>query len=397
MIRLRTPSFPLLLLALLLFFLLVTARREDEESKYQKRDFHTLSNEDIRTLVESDPPQWNSVDEGHLGKLLIPRASGSQNNTLVQNYISSVFTKLGWHEEKTPFRGTTPIGDIDFTNLIYTFDPSAPRKIILAAHFDSKWFPDFPANQFIGATDSAAPVAMILDLAEFLTPLLEKRKERIRSGQGILKKDFDEEEVAETTIQIVLFDGEEAFKDWTSTDSIYGARHLAELWQSTYLPSSHPLNKRRLSPPPSVLNTIDHLVLLDLLGNKHSMIYSYFRETDWLHSKMKFADERLQHEGLVEVEKNEKEWFGDMRMRGGIGDDHLPFLHRGVSIFHVISNPFPKVWHTLADDASALSLPALRRWNRILRVFSCEYLGLEPSTTNVKRKYDELVRIYLSA
>ncbi|WVW80090.1 hypothetical protein I302_102063 [Kwoniella bestiolae CBS 10118] len=399
MSRIRIPSSPPSLLLLLFVFVscltLITARQTRDESSYQKRDFHTLSNEDITKLVNLDPPQWNGVDEGHLGKLLIPRASGSQNNTLVQNYISSVFTNLGWHEEKTPFRGTTPIGDIDFQNLIYTFDPSAPRKIIIAAHFDSKWFPDFPANQFIGATDSAAPVSMILDLAEFLTPLLNQRKGRVDSGRGILKRDFDEEEVAETTIQFVLFDGEEAFRDWTATDSIYGARHLAELWQNTFLPSSHPLNKRRLSPSPSVLNTIDHLVLLDLLGNKHSMIYSYFRETDWLHAKMKSADERLQHEGLVEVEKGEKEWFGDMRMRGGIGDDHLPFLHRGVSIFHVISNPFPKVWHTLADDASALSLPALRRWNRILRVFSCEYLGLGPlsattSKSPTKKTTDEL-------
>lgn len=30
------------------------------------------------------------------------------------------------------------------------------------------------------------------------------------------------------------------------------------------------------------------------------------------------------------------------------------------------------------DDATALDLPTLRRWNLILRVFFCEYLGLDP-------------------
>jgi hypothetical protein len=65
---------------------------------------------------------------------------------------------------------------------------------------------------------------MLLDLAEALTPLLQKRSERIKSGMGILQDGFDEEEAAETTVQIVFFDGEEAFKDWTDTDSIYGAR-----------------------------------------------------------------------------------------------------------------------------------------------------------------------------
>jgi hypothetical protein len=29
---------------------------------------------------------------------------------------------------------------------------------------------------------------------------------------------------------MIFFDGEEAFKEWTATDSIYGARHLAQKW-----------------------------------------------------------------------------------------------------------------------------------------------------------------------
>jgi glutaminyl-peptide cyclotransferase len=65
-------------------------------------------------------------------------------------------------------------------------------------------------SQFIGATDSAAPCSTLLDVAESLTPLL-------RHNEG-------DEEWAQTTLQIVLFDGEEAFHDWTATDSIYGAR-----------------------------------------------------------------------------------------------------------------------------------------------------------------------------
>ena len=48
---------------------------------------------------------------------------------------------------QTPFTGSTPIGEVSFTNLIYTFDPDAPRKLVLAAHFDSLYFPNFPQNQ----------------------------------------------------------------------------------------------------------------------------------------------------------------------------------------------------------------------------------------------------------
>ena len=38
------------------------------------------------------------------------------------------------------------------------------------------------------------------------------------------------------TIQLVFLDGEEAFIEWTDTDSIYGARHLAKKWKKTPYP-----------------------------------------------------------------------------------------------------------------------------------------------------------------
>ena len=33
-------------------------------------------------------------------------------------------------------------------------------------------------------------------------------------------------------IIVAFFDGEEAFKEWTATDSIYGSTHLAKKWKS---------------------------------------------------------------------------------------------------------------------------------------------------------------------
>jgi glutaminyl-peptide cyclotransferase len=58
-----------------------------------------------------------------------------------------------------------------------------------------------------------------LDVAEALTPLLEQKRRLIETG------DYDgDDEWAGTTLQMVFFDGEEAFHDWTDTDSIYGAR-----------------------------------------------------------------------------------------------------------------------------------------------------------------------------
>lgn len=40
-------------------------------------------------------------------------------------------------------------------------------------------------------------------------------------------------QASDLTLQFVFFDGEEAFEEWTETDSIYGARHLAEKWEKS--------------------------------------------------------------------------------------------------------------------------------------------------------------------
>ena len=189
-----------------------------------------------------------------------------------------IYTKA---EDK--FTDNTPHGQIAFNNIIVTKDTNAHHKLVLAAHFDSKYFKDFDfigrsftflyislvyMNQTIllahvlGATDSAAPCGILMNLAQTLNPLLERRSETLDTF---------------TTIQLIFFDGEEAFKDWTATDSIYGARHLAEKWSDTMV-TLHDLDMKT-SYSVSPLQQIVAFVLLDLLGTKTATImvfHSFF-------------------------------------------------------------------------------------------------------------------------
>lgn len=226
------PPALLYLLPTLLLFLLPSFSVHAQTDP-RRRDFRPLSPSSLQRLASLAPAQWPSVSSGHLEKLLIPRPVGSDNSTLVQQYISSMFERLGWTPEITSFTAPTPVGERTFTNLVYTFDAAAPRKLVIAAHYDSITYATFPQNQFVGATDSAAPCAMMLDLAEALTPLLQARQERVQAGSAGWGSDgFDEAEAAETTLQLVFFDGEEAFHSWTDEDSVYGARcvpHLSSL------------------------------------------------------------------------------------------------------------------------------------------------------------------------
>jgi len=365
-----------------------------------ERELPTLSLKDISILVKNPDPTKNldvSNPNSHLSNILIPRAPDTENNTLVRNYIISTLKSLDWHIEEDQFTDNTPVGRRRFTNVIATKDPDAPRRVILSAHFDSKYFSSYPQNQFLGATDSAAPCAIMLDLAEALNPLLEARMKRLEEGIE------EDEDVADVTLQLVFFDGEEAFGEWTDTDSIYGARHLAEKWRTTYIA---PNSKRRLNYAATEIQTIEHLILLDLLGAPNPLIRSYFMDTAWLYDAMASAERRLGESGSFVFEDKQdmtpetwKSYFrprrGKARNLGYIGDDHVPFMHNGVSILHVIGDPFPSVWHTLRDDASALDLPTMRRWNLILRVFIAEYLHLQPQdmkprTGPVQRSTSEL-------
>ncbi|NWS64626.1 QPCTL protein, partial [Chunga burmeisteri] len=59
--------------------------------------------------------------------------------------------------------------------------------------------------------------AILLELAAALDQHLRRAKDR----------------GAEVTLQLLFLDGEEAFGDWSVTDSLYGARHLAARMATT--------------------------------------------------------------------------------------------------------------------------------------------------------------------
>lgn len=87
----------------------------------------------------------------------------------------------GWHVELDPFTASTPLGPLDFANVVATLDPGAARHLTLACHYDSKLFPSEPAP-FVGATDSAVPCALLLELAQALDQELSRTKDQVRSG-----------------------------------------------------------------------------------------------------------------------------------------------------------------------------------------------------------------------
>ena len=78
---------------------------------------------------------------------------------------------LGWVVEKDSFLASTPMGMKKMVTVVASLNPRNGVCLLdLAAHFESKFFGAF---KFVGATDSAAPVGIMLHLAQVLTPLFK--------------------------------------------------------------------------------------------------------------------------------------------------------------------------------------------------------------------------------
>lgn len=347
-------------------------------------------------------PDFNIKNGKLLAPILQPRIPGTSGSTTVLNHFARFFKDdmPQWHvayqnsTAKTPATGDK---EVPFVNLIATRDPPGARAgevgyLTLVAHYDSKMTPE----GFIGATDSAAPCAMLMHAARSLDTALTK-KWAAMDEVGIKQEDYDLGLDEHRGLMIILLDGEEAFATWTNQDSIYGAKSLAAEMEAIYHPA--------LSTYHNALSSIQLFVLLDLLGegSPNPRVPSYYKTTHWAYNNMAQLEDRLRQNLLFSSSPNhpskrtpprhgvaqengrreEPKWLYDLdksnnRWMGGmIGDDHLPFMARGVEILHIIPSPFPTVWHKAADDGEHLDIDTTEDWAVLVTAFAAEWMDLE--------------------
>lgn len=83
-----------------------------------------------------------------LNNILISRVVGSPGHLKVREYIISFLQELNWSLELDTFNDKTPnMGVLTFNNIIATLNPNAERFLVLACHYDSKYYPNM---EFLG-------------------------------------------------------------------------------------------------------------------------------------------------------------------------------------------------------------------------------------------------------
>ncbi|PYH93558.1 hypothetical protein BO71DRAFT_254351 [Aspergillus ellipticus CBS 707.79] len=342
--------------------------------------YQPISDDTLKSL-----PRPNDDFNIHTGALLAPilrpRVPGTPGSTAVLNHFVDFFrTSLpDWNLEFQNSTSKTPVSkgkEVPFVNLIASRDPPWASKgdvgrLTLTAHYDSKYEPE----GFIGAIDSAAPCAMIMHAVRSIDAALTKKWDDMRVHGRT--NPLDEQE----GIQIMLLDGEEAFKTWTDTDSLYGARSLAGQWDEEVNPA--------MSVYKTPLSSISLFVLLDLLGAKDPTIQSFFPTTHWAYKRMATLERRLRRLNQYKSasDSSDRLWFEhgsknehQVNMFTGIEDDHIPFMRRGVEILHIIDagpRGFPAVWHRMEDDGEHLDLATVEDWSLLVTAFAAEWMELE--------------------
>jgi len=234
-----------------------------------------------------------------------PRVAGTPANASARKHIIDTLAGFGVKAVEQPFTSSTPQGPVAMANVIATLPGKSADRILLASHFDTKLFRD---ARFVGANDGASSTAALLEIGR----VLASRPSR------------------PFTIELVFFDGEEAFVEWGPTDGTYGSRHYVDAARGA-----------------NTLESIRALVLLDMIGDRSLALKREGNSTRWLTDLIWATAQRLGHQAHFLPESTI------------IEDDHLPFLRAGVPAVDLIDLEYA-AWHTPADTIDQISARSLQ-------------------------------------
>ena len=229
-----------------------------------------------------------------------PRSGGSAALAKTRAWIRQELASRGCQFIPDAFIAQSPDGPVPMENIICKFPGKSGKAIAITGHYDTKKM----AN-FVGANDGGSSNGFLLELAAVL--------------QAAPRID---------DVYLVFFDGEEAFHEWTDTDSVYGSRHLAKKW------TDDGTNAK-----------LKALINIDMIGQKNLHVVFELNSAATLRNQVWNTAQAL--------------GYGAAFSRQGgaaIADDHIPFLNEGVKALDLIDfDSQSSFWHTPQDTMDKLS------------------------------------------
>jgi Zn-dependent M28 family amino/carboxypeptidase len=225
------------------------------------------------------------------------RPIGSANHKKLEDYILAHLK--GDQVEDDSFTADTVAGKFPVRNIIAKFPGTKDGIIVIAGHYDTVY--TLRNTAFVGANDGGASTAILLEIANQL--------------RGTKRNGY--------SVWLVWTDAEEAVKQWSATDSVYGSRHLAAKWQQD-----------------GTIRKIRGFLLADMIGDADLNIERESNSTPWLEDLVYEAATRLGYQSHFFARTLEVE------------DDHLPFVKLGVPCADIIDLDYGygNVFHHSVQD-----------------------------------------------
>jgi hypothetical protein len=235
-----------------------------------------------------------------------PRPPGSKAIEKARDYIENQLRLSGWQVTRQAFMDDTPRGKVRFVNLIARFSTkeSTAPSFLLCSHYDTKIFDSF---RFVGANDGGSSAGLLLELSRVL-------------GQH---------PNLATKIELVFFDGEESYEQFSDRDGLYGSRYFSD-----QLGASGAKQFRRG-------------ILFDMVGDRALKI------TFPPDSPAEMARDIFASAEAVKF----RSYFTYLDRE--LIDDHAPLNAIGISVIDVIDFDF-SWWHTAEDTMDKLSGQSLQ-------------------------------------
>ena len=234
-----------------------------------------------------------------------PRPPGGQAIEKTRTYLTKQLEAAGWKVERQSFSDDTPRGKVQFVNLIATFGGQSAPSFLVCSHYDTKTFDN---ARFVGANDAGSSTGVLVELARVLG---------------------ERPELA-SKVELVFFDGEEAYEAFTDTDGLYGSRYFAGQLAAQ--------NKAKL---------FRGGVLFDMVGDKSLTI------TLPPDSPAELARDIFASADALKLRKHFTYFDRD------ITDDHTPLNGIDIPVIDLIDFDYPP-WHTPEDTIDKLSAESLR-------------------------------------
>ena len=233
-----------------------------------------------------------------------PRPSGSQAHRNLEHIIEAEARRYGWTVSEDAFTAQTPEGAKPMRNIVAKLSGKPGGKIVvITGHYDTKIM---HGERFVGANDGGSSTGFLMEMARVLAA-----------------------NTWHNDVYLVWLDGEEAVKEWTDTDSLYGSRHLAAQWKSD-----------------GTLARIKALINVDMIGDRDLEIVNEMSGAPGLRNLIWTTAARL---GYGRNFLREPNW---------IGDDHMPFVQSGVPAIDLIDfnyGPNNEYWHSAGDTMDKLA------------------------------------------